>query len=201
MLADGKAPPDANTRLIQFPRNFCIIASSVDELKSRVLSDIHHNYGRHGWLCERAVLAPKNKCVHKLTIQIQNRLPTNSRTHKSADVVVDPSQAVLYSVEFLNFLALTGFPPYNLELKFGVLIMLLRNFDPSPEVCDGTRLCVKNLYSHLIEATILTGRAKGMYSLHGYHLSQQTCPSTSKGYSSRFASHLQCPSTGHKDNP
>jgi ATP-dependent DNA helicase PIF1 len=37
--------------------------------------------------------------------------------------------------------------------------MLLRNLDP-PELCKGTRLCVKNLYSHLIEATILTGCAK-----------------------------------------
>jgi len=40
-----------------------------------------------------------------------------------------------------------------------------------------------------------------MYSFHGYHLSQQTCPSTSKGYSSRFASRLQCPPTRHKANP
>jgi len=35
--------------------------------------------------------------------------------------------------------------------------MLLRNL----ELCNGTKLCVKNLYSHLIEATILTGCAKG----------------------------------------
>ena len=38
--------------------------------------------------------------------------------------------------------------------------MLLQNLDPS-ELCNGTRLCVKNLYSHLTEATILTGCAKG----------------------------------------
>jgi ATP-dependent DNA helicase PIF1 len=38
--------------------------------------------------------------------------------------------------------------------------VLLRNLNP-PELCNGTSLCVKNLYSHLIEATILTGYAKG----------------------------------------
>jgi ATP-dependent DNA helicase PIF1 len=74
---------------------------------------------------------------------------------------MDPSQAVLYPVEFLNSLEPTGIPPHNLELKIGVPIVLLRNLDPS-ELCNGTRFCVKNLYSHLIDATILTGCAKGM---------------------------------------
>ncbi|KIH43492.1 hypothetical protein ANCDUO_26501 [Ancylostoma duodenale] len=38
--------------------------------------------------------------------------------------------------------------------------MLLRNMDP-PKLCNGTRLCVKNLMPNVIEATILTGKAKG----------------------------------------
>ena len=47
MLGDGKAPPDPNTGLIQFPHNFCNIVCSVDELKANVFPDIHHNYRRH----------------------------------------------------------------------------------------------------------------------------------------------------------
>ena len=38
--------------------------------------------------------------------------------------------------------------------------MLLRNLD-APRLCNGTRLCVKCLKPHVIEATILTGSAKG----------------------------------------
>ena len=38
--------------------------------------------------------------------------------------------------------------------------MLLRNIDP-PKLCNGTRLCVKKLMANVIEATILTGSAKG----------------------------------------
>jgi len=59
MSGDGKAPPDPNTGLIQFPHYFCNIVCSVDELKVNVFPDIHHNYRRHEWLCERAILASK----------------------------------------------------------------------------------------------------------------------------------------------
>jgi len=74
---------------------------------------------------ETGAIAPKNNSVHKLNLQIQNMLPTNSRTYKSADVVMDHSQALLYPVEFLNSLEHTGIPPRKLELKVGVPIILL----------------------------------------------------------------------------
>jgi hypothetical protein len=70
MLDDGKSPPDPNTGLIQFPHNFCNNVCSVDELKANMFPDIHHNYRQHEWLCERAILAPKNDCIHILNLQI-----------------------------------------------------------------------------------------------------------------------------------
>ena len=50
--------------------------------------------------------------------------------------------------------------PHNLLLKIGSPIMLLRNLD-APRLWNGTRLAVKNLMPHVIEATVLTGCAKG----------------------------------------
>jgi hypothetical protein len=102
---------------------------------ANVFPDMYHNYRRHEWLCERAILAPKNDCVHTLNLQIQNLLLTNCRTYKSVDIVVDPSQAVLYPVEFLNSLEPPGIPPHNLELKIEVPIMLLWTLDPPPPSC------------------------------------------------------------------
>ena len=75
-------------------------------------------------------LVPKNNCVHKRNLQTQNMLSTNSSTCKSVDVVIDPSQALLYPVEFLNSLEPTGIPPRYLQPKVGVPIMLLGNLDP-----------------------------------------------------------------------
>ncbi|UYV62704.1 hypothetical protein LAZ67_2001639, partial [Cordylochernes scorpioides] len=50
----------------------------------------------------------------------------------------------------------SGMPPYHLELRVGVPIILLRNID-APRLCNGTPLCVKRLWPHVVEATILTG--------------------------------------------
>jgi ATP-dependent DNA helicase PIF1 len=38
--------------------------------------------------------------------------------------------------------------------------MLLRNIDP-PKLCNGTRLIIKQMNNNVIEATIVTGQAKG----------------------------------------
>lgn len=39
--------------------------------------------------------------------------------------------------------------------------MLLRNLNPSKGLCNGTRLIVTQLTHHIIEAQIITGKAKG----------------------------------------
>lgn len=69
------------------------------------------------------------------------------------DTVEDPTEAIHYPTEFLNLLQPSGIPPYNLELKVRAPIMLLRNLKPS-KLCNGTRLTIKNLFAHIIEATI-----------------------------------------------
>ncbi|XP_036347968.1 uncharacterized protein LOC118757357, partial [Rhagoletis pomonella] len=71
---------------------------------------------------------------------------------------MNQDDAVNYPVEFLNSMEPPGMPPHCLNLKVGSSIILLRNLNA---LCNGTRLAVKKLMANLVEATVLTGKAKG----------------------------------------
>ncbi|XP_065650729.1 ATP-dependent DNA helicase PIF6-like [Hydra vulgaris] len=159
-LGNGEAPVDMQTGLIKFPANFCTLVNSAEELIVKVFPNIQQSFTRHDWICERAILAPKNESVTKINMQIQKMLPGNEKSCNSIDMVMDPSEAVNYPTEFLNSVEPSGCPPHILHLKVGAPIILLRNLD-SPKLCNGTRLIIKAILSNLIEATILTGCGKG----------------------------------------
>jgi len=145
---------------IKFPHGFCTHVFSTEDLIGKVFEKLRQNYTRHEWICERAILAPKNDSVAKLNHRIQEMIPGTAKSYLSMDTVVDPSEAVHYPIEFLNSMDPPGCPSHSLSLKVGAPIILLRNLD-SPKLCNGTRLIVKKLMSNLIEAIILTGCGKG----------------------------------------
>ena len=159
-MGNGKIRIDNANGLINLPNNFCTIQPSIEQLIDNVFPNIVRNYKNYDWLRERAILAPKNVHVNAINHQIQEKLPGAVTTYKSVDTVMNQDEAVNYPVEFLNSLEPSGMPPHCLNLKVGSGIMLLRNMNP-PKLCNGTRLAVKKLMPNLIEATILTGKAKG----------------------------------------
>ncbi|GFW14485.1 ATP-dependent DNA helicase [Trichonephila clavipes] len=69
-------------------------------------------------------------------------------------------EEVQYPIKFLNSIQTSDFQAHNLILKVGAPIILIRNID-ALRLCNGTRLIVKKLMQHVIQATVLTGCAKG----------------------------------------
>ena len=92
--------------------------------------------------------------------KLLQKIPGETIKYLSIDTVVEENQAVNYPTEFLNSLNPPGMPAHSLELKESVPIMLLRNLDP-PKLCNGTRLIIRKLLPHLLEAEIFTGPGKG----------------------------------------
>jgi ATP-dependent DNA helicase PIF1 len=66
-------------------------------------------------------------------------------------------------VEFLNTLQFSGIANHKMELKVGVPILLLHNFNQSIGLYNGMRLIVKKLGQRVIEAEIITGNNVGKH--------------------------------------
>jgi ATP-dependent DNA helicase PIF1 len=160
LLGENKIPVNSETGLMIIPNNFCTIVKSVQELITAVFSDIDKQYHDQKWLSEQAILCPRNVDVNCVNLKVQNLIPENAVKYYSIDRVLDEEKVVEYPVEFLNSIEISGLPSHELILKVGTPIMLLRNLDP-PVLCNGTRVCIKNLLPNVIEATVMTGCAKG----------------------------------------
>jgi len=123
------------------------------------------------YLMQRNILTPKNinidevnnVILESLSEELHTYLSANSLalTQEGASAAAGISMDSLYLVEFLNILQFSGIANHKLELKVGVPILLLRNLNQSIGLCNGTRLIVKRLGQHVIEAEIITGNNVG----------------------------------------
>ncbi|PWA91073.1 hypothetical protein CTI12_AA092750 [Artemisia annua] len=117
-------------------------------------------------LQEKAIVCPKNETADTINEKVLSMLPGESVTYISSDDAIpigrdSAATEMLYPPEYLNTFKIGGLPPNRLELKIGAPIMLLRNVNLGGGLCNGTRMIVKNLWSKLIEAEIITGTRIG----------------------------------------
>lgn len=160
-IGEGSFPLHPLTSKIKFPQNFCNLVSGIEELIEKVFPNLIMNSRNKDWLCERAILSPRNDSVEILNVRMLEQLSDrNPKTFPSFDTTVEAEQAVNFPQEYLHSLNPSGLPPHLLTLKIGCPIILLRNLKP-PKLCNGTRLQVLNMRSNILEATILSGSYKG----------------------------------------
>ncbi|GBO37537.1 ATP-dependent DNA helicase PIF1, partial [Araneus ventricosus] len=158
-LGNGAMTPDNQDGCIAMQRIGRIVKTQ-QELKEAVFPNVSQHFFDHSWLCQRAILAPRNEDVSIMNKQLLLELPGSVQVYKSIDTTCDTNEAVNYPADFLNTLEPSGVPSHTLELKIGAPIMLLRNLHP-PSLCNGTRLCIKKLMPNIIEGTIMTGQFAG----------------------------------------
>jgi ATP-dependent DNA helicase PIF1 len=142
------------------------------------------------FLASRTVLSPRNKDVDEVNQAALELFPTQGpdtpsspsvRLYYSADSIKEASEDQdrssaakpkagmnnqdLYPLEFLNSITAGSLPPHQLHLKKGCIVMLLRNLNPREGLANGTRVVVKNMYSHLVEVQIVAGPHAGKVAL------------------------------------
>lgn len=103
---------------------------------------------------DKAISCPTNVAVDQVNNTVLNLLPGEEQMYYSDDELHVP-------MDVLNSIILPSLPPYELKLKIGTTVMLLRNSDLTLGRCNGTRLKVLKFYRHLLELEILTGSNRG----------------------------------------
>ncbi|UYV74064.1 hypothetical protein LAZ67_11002019 [Cordylochernes scorpioides] len=155
-VGDGDLPTDQQG-LISLPES-CIF-HGVDLVQEIFGS----SYGDITALSQSVILTPKNTDSLEINETVLDRLPNRSQCFLSVDSVEceNVEEQNNYPTEFLNSLTPTGMPPHRLNLKIGAIVMLLRNLNPKQGLCNGTRMVIQRMRSHVLEAQILTGTKVG----------------------------------------
>jgi ATP-dependent DNA helicase PIF1 len=160
-IGNGTAPTTSNdyfNDLVTLPQNICMPAN-IQDLTNWVFPDIHRHYTNPNWMCERAVLAPKNNTVHEINTSMAERFPGNSIRIESADDLIEGSENAAIPNEYLNTLNPAGLPRHLLTLKKGIPMILLRNLNPSQGLCNGTKLYLREIYNkRLMQVEIIGGK-------------------------------------------
>ncbi|XP_076888554.1 uncharacterized protein LOC143539011 [Bidens hawaiensis] len=169
-IGEGKVGgPNDGTTKIEIPTDLLIEKCNdpITKLIQFVYLDMLNNTEDPNYFQQRALLAPTNEVMHEINDQLIESFPGEPVEYLSSDFVskseyidgnVDPT---LYSTELLNGLKIAGIPNHSLILKVGVPVMLLRNIDQKKGLCNGTRLQVLSLGTHVIEVKILSGTNTG----------------------------------------
>ncbi|KEH17653.1 PIF1-like helicase [Medicago truncatula] len=124
------------------------------------------NYKSYEYLKSRAILASTIEVVDQINDYVLNLMSGDVRVYYSSNIfdrseIHDNNIVEVLTPEFLSSLCTSGLPNHKIKLKVGAPIMLLRNLDQSEGLCNGTRLIVTKLTTHVLEAKIMGGNHHG----------------------------------------
>ncbi|XP_074603972.1 uncharacterized protein LOC141857378 [Brevipalpus obovatus] len=153
----------SNDDIIRLPRNIITNDPIIDATFGSNVTDFLPHL-----IENKCILAPTNDVTLKLNEEVLDKLPGSSKNFLSADVplgddgseinfrYLNTNLATLQTMEFLNSLTPSGFPPHCLRLKVGSVVMLLRNLAPDDGYCNGTRMIVREIGNNLIICSSLS---------------------------------------------
>lgn len=163
-IGDGKvySSPNNVTRCVDddivIPPRFCDLKNenSVENMIKATYPDFIKNCKDAKYLSERAILTPTNQTVSHLNYLIVENLHGDYVSYFSVDSAeefggteADLNNAFL--TEYLNSINIAGMPSHELNLKVGVVVMLMRNLNQSLGLCNGTRMIVTKCLKFCIE--------------------------------------------------
>uniref|UniRef100_A0A915K6N5 ATP-dependent DNA helicase n=1 Tax=Romanomermis culicivorax TaxID=13658 RepID=A0A915K6N5_ROMCU len=122
-------------------------------------------------LSNAAILAPTNLAVEFINLQVLECVAGEERIFSSTDslqIAGDSESLMAHNIgglqvnvgdnvlEMIHERMPTGFPPHNLHLKVGAVVMLIKNLCVSDGLCNGTRLQIVSMGDNLLRCRVLS---------------------------------------------
>ena len=161
MLRVGEGTePQNEDNMVHIDDKFIVNGETFADLATTIYSDIKEDYQNRDYITSRIMMCPKNDTTDQINEFVMNQIPGEVKVLLSADSV-DSNQAAMYPTEFLNSITLPSLPPHRLYLKKYASVILLRSLDPTQGMCNGSRLTIIEISSHVIDAETATGTHRG----------------------------------------
>ncbi|CAN0897214.1 ATP-dependent DNA helicase PIF1 [Linum grandiflorum] len=111
--------------------------------------------------------------VHRLSFEALDRTIcdlSEPKVYLSSDTLTTTGSnqielEIQYPTEFLNGLSFNGMPEHKLNFKPYIIVMLLRNLNPSAGLCNGTRILITHLGNNVIRGLIVGGTFDGSVAI------------------------------------
>ncbi|XP_074336465.1 uncharacterized protein LOC141673609 [Apium graveolens] len=173
LVGDGKVEnfsPDADTgeMLIKIPDQYVVHTTQnpIESLSKITYPDFLRNMSLHSYLRSRAILTPTNVVVDDINNNILEKIPGTLHTYLSQDSIDDVGDEdnefkSAFPVKYLNSLNMPCIPKHELNIKVGIVVMLMRNLNQIMGLCNDTRMIVTSGKKNSIECEILCGSHVG----------------------------------------
>jgi len=118
------------------------------------------------------ILAPRRDTVERINDRIRELIPEeyspteilHGFDHRVRNPTGDDPTAINRAqgeIEYIHNRTPSGFPPYALKLKRGMICIVNRNYDPRAGLYNGTRIQITQILRNLLKVKILTGNTAG----------------------------------------
>ena len=152
-----------NDNNIEIPPQFQLPDNSVEALINHIypgIRDLPHP--PDAYFSDCSILSARNDDVDDLNGRVITDFPGQEKVFHSADWARDNDNGeIMYPVEYLNKITLSGMPLAKLTLKVGSPVMVLHNLNPQEGVCNGSRGIITQMANRVIEIRLLSGDHAG----------------------------------------
>jgi ATP-dependent DNA helicase PIF1 len=163
-VGHGKLTDDNGN--VTLPGCFHSTQNTVESLIDTIYPDIGNPVLKPDtFYSERAILSARNDDVDSLNKEVLEMFSGDGKVYHSANSIVAhegiDGAEVMYPVEYLNSINVSGLPVSKLTLKVGCPVMILCNLNPVDGVCNGSRGIITWMSNCVVEVWLIGGQNDG----------------------------------------